>query len=260
MCTSSSVARWTTQEALVHDGDLEEVLGQSSRLEIVIIGFADPPQKAHRTWPSELELQHAKHESLGLEDLIDRIAVVDHVDDFLDRWTVDLLVLGSNEDGSGTDKLKLAERDDLAGKEAVDVVDAEEEGFGEETEAVVHLDEPVHEDGAHRPLDLGLVVHVVGVREHFDLWMESAVVSGKDGTVKRTSSSFMYANISSPYSATMLMSQASSSISSAVLDASTTSLAAAISLLVLLLTLGKSMVVAPPVVLSPRRDFEGAVT
>ena len=28
---------------------------------------------------------------------------------------------------------------------------------------MVNLDEPVHEDGAHRPLDLDLVVHVVWV-------------------------------------------------------------------------------------------------
>jgi hypothetical protein len=29
---------------------------------------------------------------------------------------------------------------------------------------VMYLDEPVHQHGTHRPLDLVLVVHVVGIR------------------------------------------------------------------------------------------------
>jgi hypothetical protein len=36
----------------------------------------------------------------------------------------------------------------------------------------VNLDEPVHEDGAHGPLDLGLVVHVVRIRQHLVLQRE----------------------------------------------------------------------------------------
>jgi hypothetical protein len=33
----------------------------------------------------------------------------------------------------------------------------------------VNLDEPVHEDRPHGPLNLGLVVHVVWVWRHLDL-------------------------------------------------------------------------------------------
>lgn len=169
MSASRDVARRRTHEALVHDGDLQEVLGQRARLQIVIIGLADATQEAHRARPAQLKLQHAEHEALRLEDLVDRVATVDHVDDLTHRRAVDLLVLGGHEDGRGADELQLAERDDLAREEAIDVVDAQEEGLWEEREAMVDLDEPVHEHGAHRPLDLGLVVHVVGVGQHLDL-------------------------------------------------------------------------------------------
>lgn len=34
---------------------------------------------------------------------------------------------------------------------------------------MVDLDQPIHEDGAHGPLNLGLIIHIVRVRKHLDL-------------------------------------------------------------------------------------------
>ena len=155
--------RCTPDEPLVHDSHLEKVLRQRARLEIIVVRLADPAQETHRSGPAEVKLEHTEHEALRFQNLLGRVAAVDHVLNLLDGRAVDLLVLGRDEDGGCADELQLAEGDDLAGEEAIDVVDGEEEGFGEETEAVVHLDEPVHQDGAHRPLNLDLVVHVVWV-------------------------------------------------------------------------------------------------
>ena len=130
---------WTADEALVHDRDLEKVLSQRSGLKVVVIGLADPSEEAHGARPSEFELEHAEHEAFGLEDLIHGVAAIDHVDDLLHGWTVDLLVLGRDEDGSGTDELQLAERHDFAGEKAVNVVDTEVQRLWQESKAVVDL-------------------------------------------------------------------------------------------------------------------------
>lgn len=112
---SSSEAGWAPQEAFVHDCNLQEVFRQGSSLEVVVVGLADTSQETHWTWPTQLELQHAEHEAFGLEDLIDGVPTIDHVNDLLDRRTIDLFVLGSDEDGSGANELQFTERHNLAG-------------------------------------------------------------------------------------------------------------------------------------------------
>lgn len=169
MSATSDIARWASDKSFIHDGNLQEVLRQCTSLQIIVISLADSTEEAHRTRPSKLELKHAKHVSFSLQDLINRITSINHVYNLLDRWAIDLFVLGSNKDGSGTNQLKLTQGDDLAGEKSVDVVDTQEECFGEESESVMNLNQPIHKDGAHRPLDLGLVIHVVWVRKHADL-------------------------------------------------------------------------------------------
>lgn len=162
--TGSEEAGRAADKALVHDGDLEEVLGKGARLNAVVVGLADAAKEAHRTWPAKLEIQHAEHETLRLQDLLDSEASIDHVHDLLNRRTVNLLVLGRHENGCGTDELELAKRDNLDRQEAVNAVDSQEESLGQEVEPRVNLDKPVHQDGSHRPHYVRLDVHVVRVR------------------------------------------------------------------------------------------------
>jgi len=167
--TGGQEAGRTADETLIHEGDLEEVFRQGSCLEVVVVSFADTTQERHWPRPSELELQHAKHETLSLEDLFDGVATVDHVNNLLNRRAVYFFVLRRDEQSSGTDQLKFAEGDDLAGQESVDEVRAEKESFWQKPEAVMNLDKPIHEDGAHGPLNLSLTFHVVRVGSQFGL-------------------------------------------------------------------------------------------
>lgn len=130
---------WTADESFVHDGNLQKVLGQCPRFKIVIVGLADPSEETHWARPPEFELKHAEHEAFGLEDLIHRVAAIDHVHNLLDGWTIDLFVFGCDKNSSGTNKLQLAKRYNLAGEEAVNVVDTKEQGLWQESEAVVDL-------------------------------------------------------------------------------------------------------------------------
>lgn len=167
--TGGDEARGATDITLVHDGDFQEILSKRTSLQVVVISLADLAQETHRARPSQLKLEHAQHEALSLEDLVHAIPAIHHVDDLLDRRTVDLFVLGSDEDCSGSHKLELAQRDNLARKEAINVVDTQEERLGEKREAMVHLHQPIHENRPHGPLDLRLIVHVMSIRQHFNL-------------------------------------------------------------------------------------------
>ena len=124
--TGSNIAGWATDEALIHNSYLQEILRQGSGLQIIIVRLANASKETHRSRPSELKLQHAKHEAFGLQNLIDGVTSIHHVDDLVYGRTIDLFVLGSNEYSGGANQLELAQRDNLAGQEAVDVVDTEE--------------------------------------------------------------------------------------------------------------------------------------
>lgn len=149
MRSSSQEARNASDEPLIHEGDLQEVLCQCAGLDIVVVSLADAAEETHGTWPSEFKLEHGEHEALSLQDLLDRIASVDHVCDFLDGWTVDLLVLGSDIDSCGSDELELSQGDNLDGEKSVDAVDGQEERFREQREARVDLGNPIDENRSH---------------------------------------------------------------------------------------------------------------
>ena len=170
MCAGGDEAGRTADEALVDDAGLEKVLCKGAGIQVVIVGLGDPTQEAHGTGPAKLELEHAEHEAFGLLDLVHGVATVDHVHHLRDRGRVDLLVLGRDQQRRRADELQLAERHDLARQEPVDEVDAQEQRLRQQMKTSVHLDDPVDEHGPHRPLNLGLVVHVVRVRQHLDLF------------------------------------------------------------------------------------------
>lgn len=169
MSSRGGEARRAADKALVHDGYFQEVLSQRARLVVVVVRLAYPAQEAHRARPSQLEPQHAQHEALRLEDLLYSVASIHHIHNFLDGWAVDLLILGRDENRSGPDQLQLTQRDNLARQESVDAIDAQEQSLREEGEAIVHLDQPIHEHRPHRPLDFGLVVHVMRIGKHPEL-------------------------------------------------------------------------------------------
>lgn len=154
---------------MVDARDLHEVLCHRPRLDVVVVGLGDPPEEVDRVGVAEVELEGLQEVPLRSEDLVVSVPSVGHVEEVLNRGTDDFFVLGSDEEGGGSDELELDEGDGSSREEPVDEVDGEEEGFGEETELSVDLDEPVDEDPTHLPLEFGLVGHVVPVWHGVDL-------------------------------------------------------------------------------------------
>lgn len=149
MGASGCKTRHTGHETLVHDCHLEEVFGESPGFEIVRISLADFPQKAHWAWPAQLELEHTEHEAFCFEDLVHSVTSFHHVLNLPYGWALNLFVLRSNQDCSRADELEFINGHHLAGQEPINVVDAEEQGLGEQLKAIMHLNEPIHKHRSH---------------------------------------------------------------------------------------------------------------
>lgn len=155
---------------MVDDTDLHEVLGHGSALNVVAIGFRDPSEEVDGVGVGEVEVDVAKNVAFGFEDFVVFVSTVSHVEEVGNGRAHHFLVLGSDEEGGNSDELKFNEGDDTGGEEAIDDVGREEDGFGEEAEFGVNLDEPVNQDSSHFPGNLVLIRHVVDVRHSRELW------------------------------------------------------------------------------------------
>lgn len=107
MSTSSDVAGRACNKALIHESYLKEILGEGTRLQIIVIRLANPSQETHGSRPAQLKVKHTKHEPLGLKNFVDRVATVNHVYYLLNRGTIDLFVFSCNKDSGCADKLEL---------------------------------------------------------------------------------------------------------------------------------------------------------
>lgn len=163
------VTRGVLEEAVVEAANLEEVLAESTGLNVVVVGLGDTTEEVHGVGVGEVIVESTEDKTFGLEDLGLGEAIIGDVFEVLDVWRKDLLVLGGDEHGGDTDKLKAVELDNLAGKEAVDDVDRKEEGLRQQPKARVNLEQPVNKDATHLPLEFVLAVHVVRVGEGSDL-------------------------------------------------------------------------------------------
>jgi hypothetical protein len=102
-------ARRCGNEAFIHDGQLQEVLGDSTGLQIIIVGLANASEETQRTRPAEVIVENVQHESFRLQDLVHSIASIDHVVDLRDGGSLYLFILGGNVNSSSTDQLQFSE-------------------------------------------------------------------------------------------------------------------------------------------------------
>lgn len=148
---------------MVDEGNLHEIFGKGTGLNVVVVRLGATAQEVERVGVVQAEFENLEDVAFRLENLLVGVSSVSHVDEVLNRRCHDFFVLGRDEHRGESDKLKLLERHNSERQEAVDDVDGKEEGFGEQAELVVNLDEPVDKNAAHLPLQVLLVVHVVRV-------------------------------------------------------------------------------------------------
>lgn len=148
---------------MVEQADLEEVLAQRTCLDVVVVRLRYSSQEVHGVGIAQVVVESGEDESLGFEDLLFGEAVIRDMLEVLHVGREDFFVFRSDEHGSDADELKLLELDDAGGKEAVDDVDGEKNGFWQKVESSVNLNQPIDENTAQVPLQVVLMLHVVGV-------------------------------------------------------------------------------------------------
>ena len=117
---------------MVQKSDLGQELAQRPCLDVVIVRLAYLPHPAvWRAVLGNLEVEGLQDDSLSFQDLFTRVRILSQEDELLDSGGKNLLILGSDEDGSDTDQLKFGDGYNTFCEEAVDDVDGDPDGFGQ---------------------------------------------------------------------------------------------------------------------------------
>lgn len=133
-------------------------------MNVVPVGFGYTPKEVERVREGKVKVERREKVSFSLEHLGDVVSSIGHVDEMSDGRADDFLVLGSHEETGDADQLEFLERDDANGEESINEVGSDEQCLGEQAEFRVDLNQPVHDDATHVPVDLALIIHVVGFR------------------------------------------------------------------------------------------------
>lgn len=67
---SSDLTRCKFQEAVIKQADFEKVLGEGTRLDVVIVGLRYPSKEIHRIGVAKVVVQGGKDEAFCLENLL----------------------------------------------------------------------------------------------------------------------------------------------------------------------------------------------
>ena len=138
-------------------------------MDIIVIGLGDASQEVHGVGEAHVVLEGCEDVTFGIKNLLIREGLIGDMAEVGDVRGEHLLILRSNEHGGDTNELKTVKGDNFSRQEAIDDVDGEEQGLGEQTETGVHFDKPVDKDPTHLPFKVGLVVDVIRVGESHDL-------------------------------------------------------------------------------------------
>mmetsp|Transcript_112494 Transcript_112494/g.350598 ORF Transcript_112494/g.350598 Transcript_112494/m.350598 type:complete len:399 (+) Transcript_112494:242-1438(+) len=124
-----------------------------------------PLQEVHGRWRAELELHGRQDGDLHAHDLLPRVGLVGDVDKVVDLRRVQLLELCGHEERRDAGELQVLAEGVPPLEKAVQDADGEEERLRPELVLLVHVHEPVHQDGAHPGGHLRLPLHVAGLGE-----------------------------------------------------------------------------------------------
>src|SRR3546814_10539554 len=116
-------------------------------------------------WDSELEVQIGQDVSHHIENFLASVGCICDLHKITKFWRIYFLLLACNEQRSNSNELQLCawHLGDL--QEAIDDVHAKKESLVGKLELVVHLNQPIDEDGSHASIDISLVGHVLSHRK-----------------------------------------------------------------------------------------------
>mmetsp|Transcript_49608 Transcript_49608/g.158716 ORF Transcript_49608/g.158716 Transcript_49608/m.158716 type:complete len:371 (-) Transcript_49608:136-1248(-) len=150
---------------VVNERELQEVLCKVAVRLCATVHALVALHEVHGRGPADLEVQHGEHGDLHLQHLLLGVGLVRDVDKVVDLRGVQLLELRRNQQRRDADELQVPPQSAPPLQEAVDEADGQEEGLGPELVLLVHVHEPVDQDGPHLGVHVRLAVHVARLRQ-----------------------------------------------------------------------------------------------
>lgn len=127
---SGDMARAVCHEAVIQQADLHKILPDGARLDVIVVSFRDAAEEIHWVRVAEVIVQCGQNKTLSAENLSLGEPIVGDVAEVGNVGREHLLILGRNEHAGDANKLETVELNHLLGKEAVDDIDSEKQGFG----------------------------------------------------------------------------------------------------------------------------------
>ena len=84
--SSRDLAGWELQEAVVETANLEQVLADSTRLNVIAVCLGDATKEVHWVGVAKVVVEGLKNKTLSREDLLLGEAVISDVTEVLDVW------------------------------------------------------------------------------------------------------------------------------------------------------------------------------
>mmetsp|Transcript_23436 Transcript_23436/g.73458 ORF Transcript_23436/g.73458 Transcript_23436/m.73458 type:complete len:436 (-) Transcript_23436:260-1567(-) len=159
-------------EPVLHQRELREVGRQELNLGVCLCSLEEAPKEALGGGRGQLKVQGCQQSPLHVEHFLPRVRVVRDVAELVHLRSVDLLVLGRNQHARDPHELQLAPHHLINGQVPIYAAHRQEEGVRDELVLLRHLHEPVHENPAHRGVDVALeLIHVAHRRPPLHLLM-----------------------------------------------------------------------------------------
>ena len=160
-------------EPVLHETELQDVPGQGEDRHGDPADAAVPPHVSVGERVTQVEPDNLQHLPLHLHQLLSVVGVVTDVQEVVHKGRNPLVHLAGNQTGGGAHQLQLLLPHLLLGEVEVGHLDGGVESLVVQLEALLDLDQPVHQDGPHGLSDLLLQSDVVA---HHELCLPVLVV------------------------------------------------------------------------------------
>ena len=120
-------------------------------------------QEAVAAWRLDVKLEGLQDLALHVQHLRAGELVLTHLEELLEIWRVDLLVLGRDEQRSDAEDVELGLEDLLLAQEAVNAPHCHIQGLRGEAELAMHIDDPLHQERTGSILNFVGDLHILQV-------------------------------------------------------------------------------------------------
>jgi len=170
----------------VQQTEFAQLLGGHLSLGVQAQGLDLPVRELQDGGHSQVHFQYVEYVDFHVEHLTLSLRFVSDVHEVSNLGGLYFLLLAGNQHAGHAHQLEFGPVYVHLAQLAVDGVDGEEQGLGQQFELQMHFHQPVHQDATHLFIDVSLSLHleVVRVVEHLCLQTVLVHILSLEGTVE----------------------------------------------------------------------------